>query len=282
MRPTMARNLRTPLCCLGSAAVVVGIVAGCGSGSSPGVVTNPPVVSSSSGTTGGGPSASGVPASGVRTILATLGLNLRSAPSKDAQVIGSLAQGTVVTVLAHTDQNGGWFQVKGESLTGWMTDSSSLSSAHRFNLYQSDVRGFSALYYDNWTFGEEAGDVVFRQQSGPETITTAIGASLDAFGPPGKPGYSVVSANSIEVYGVTGLLRLYDRTGTVAPASPGAATPLDHLAEYRATIDAKRAIRIDFYYQDQADLPVLRDFYNSVIFPPPATSGAAPATSPTP
>jgi len=244
------------------------------------VVTNPPVVSGSSGTGGG--ATSSVPASGVRTILATLGLNMRAAPSKDAQVIGSLSQGTVVTVLAHTDQNGGWFQVKGETLTGWITDNPDLSSPHRFNLYQSDIRGFTALYYDNWTFAEEASDVVFRQQSGPQSITIAIGASLDAFGPPGRPGYSVVSASSVEVYGVTGLLRLYDRTGSVAPASPGVATPLDHLAEFRAKIDAKRAIRIDFYYANPADLATLRDFYNSVIFPPPAPAGAAATPSPTP
>jgi hypothetical protein len=224
-------------------------------------------------------SSSSSPTSGIatqmRTVLSTLGLNIRDQDSPDGKVIGVLAQGAVVTVLAHSDKNGGWFRVQGQTVTGWMTDNPDLSSAHRFNVFHSDQRGFSALYRDNWTFAEQPTQVVFRPQSGPQSITLAIAASLDAFGQPGRQGYSVASADTILVYGVTGLLRLYDHTASAASPSPGDLPLLDHLAEYRATIDARRAIRIQFNYQSKEDLDVLRDFYNSVVFPAPGSGGTA-------
>ena len=266
------------------AVLLLAAVTACGSGSStPGLATNPPTKSAPGGSAppGGTPTATPQPASGQRTVIAPLGLNIRDGPSKDAKVVGNLGQGTVVTVLAHSDSNGGWFQVKGETTTGWMTDNTAYSSPRHFNLYQSDQRGFSALYPDSWTFAEGTSDVVFNPQSGQQaTIVVALGPTLDGLGAPGRGGYSVVSANPIEVFGVTGLLRLYDRTGSVAAPSPGAPVALAHLAEYRATIDAKRAIRIDFNYATPADLQTFRDFYNSIVLPAPA-SGASPAPTPT-
>lgn len=256
-----------------------GAVAACGSSSSASSVTNPVTVSGSPST-----SASGSPTAvvgGQRTVIVTLGLNVRDAPGGNPLGV-ALAQGAVVTVLDHSDSNGpcngkgGWFKVKGETVTGWIADCPEYSSPHRFNLYQSDQRGFSALYYDTWTFAEQPDAVIFRPQSGQQTITVSIAASLDALGPPGRSGYSVASADTILVYGVTGLLRLYDRTGSAALASPGAPASLDHLAEYRATIDSKRAIRIHFNYVNKDELQAFRDFYNSVIFPPPATPTPSP------
>lgn len=276
---------------LGAAAVALAAgLCSCSSSSSsspPGIVTNPPVAGSGSpgGSAGASasPSTSAQPASGTRTILAPLGLNLRAQPSRDAASLADLAQGTVVTVLAHVSQNGGWFQVMGQTQTGWIADDPTFSSPRHFNVYQSDQRGFSALYPDSWTFAEQPNQVVFTPQTGGASITVVIAASLDAVGPPGRTGYSLSSTESTEVDGITGLLRSYDRSGSAPAASPGEPQHLDHLAEFRATIDAKRAIRADLDYASADIFPIFRDVLDAIVFPAPATASAAPGgTAPTP
>jgi hypothetical protein len=286
------QHLRAAAVAAGAVAAALAGLTGCGSSTSststPGLVTNPPAVGTPAppvGTASASPGASQQPASGTRTVLAPLGLNLRTQPDRASSSLGDLAQGTVVTVLAHVGQNGGWFQVKGETQTGWISDDPNFSSPRRFNLYQSDQRGFGALYPDSWTFTEQPPEVIFRPQTGGASITVVIAASLDAIGPPGRTGYSLSSTESSEVDGITGLLRTYDRTGSAPAPSPGEPEHLDHLAEFRATIDAKRAIRADLDYTSADIVPIFRDVLNSIIFPAPATPAASPggaAAPPTP
>jgi hypothetical protein len=83
------------------------------------------------------------------------------------------------------------------------------------------------------------------------------------------------------------VLRVYNRTGTVSAApGPDQPPPLAHLAEIRLAVDANRAMRLDFAYDNVPDLQQFTDFYNSLSFPPPATPGASPSpgasTSPSP
>jgi len=230
----------------------------------------------------------GAQTSGVRTVLAPLGLNLRSAASSSAQLVATVAQGTVLTVTGYSGDGGGWYHVKGDAGTGWITANPLYSSPHHFNVYTSSQRGFSALYLEDWTFSENPGSVVFRPQSGGgQAIVVQTGATLDALGPPGRDGYTVASTDTAEVYGVTGVLRIYSRTGTVASPGPDAPPPLAHLAEIRIAIDASRAMRLDFGYDDTGQLSQFADFYSSVAFPAPATPGpsgspgASPGASPT-
>lgn len=261
------------------AALVAATLVGCGQGAV-GIATNPPLSGRVS--EGTASSVSSGPATGaIRTVLAPLGLNLRSAPSPTAPVLGTLAQGAVVTVLAHTDDNGGWYQVRGESQTGWMSDNPAYSSSHRFTLYSSQERGFSVLFPDTWTFAEVGTQVVFRPQSGEGGIVVTLASSLDALGQPGRGGYSLVSSQSFEVYGLTGVLRRFDRSQPVASPSPGLPAPLEHLAEYRARIDAQHAIRIDVDYRQDADLQVFRDFADSMILFA-LTSTPSPGVAPMP
>ena len=256
-------------------------------GAPTGVATNPAdlpgggALHNTTGSPGGTP---GPQTSGVRTVLAPLGLNMRSAAASTAQVLGTLAQGTELTVIGYSADNGGWYRVKGTSTSGWITANPLYSSPHHFALYQSAQRGFNALYLEDWTFAEDPAAVVFRPQSnGGQAVVVQTAANLAALGPAGRGGYTVASVNSVEVFGVTGVLREYDRTGAVA-ASPGADSPppLAHLAEIRLTIDSNRAMRLDFGYDAAGDLQQFVDFYNSLSFPPPATPGASgsPGASP--
>jgi len=251
-----------------------------------GVATNPATLPNGGALASGSPGAtgtSGAQTSGVRTVLAPLGLNLRSADSAQSQVLGTVAQGTLLNVIGHSDNAGGWYRVKGDTTSGWITANPQFSSPHNFTLYQSAPRGFNALYLEGWSFTESDTAVVFRpQSSGGQAIVVTTAATIDQLGPVGRAGYTLASTDSVEVFGVTVNLRVYSRTGTVASPGPDTPPPLAHLAELRFTIDSTRAMRLDFGYDDSGQLSQFTDFYNSISFPPPASPGASPSPSPTP
>src|SRR5262249_7382733 len=148
---------------------------------------------------------------GTRTVLAPLGLNMRDQPS--GKVIGSLGEGSVVTVLGHTDQAGGWYQVRGASLTGHITADARHSSPRTLPAYGSSQHGFSLLSPDDWNFSDDpAGIVTFAPVQGAALRLRVLAApTVQALGQAGRAGYAVASGDTIEVFGVTGTLRVYDR-----------------------------------------------------------------------
>jgi hypothetical protein len=262
---------------LAAVLAAAGLAGACGSGgTTPATPTPHPSASATPSPTA---SPGAVSVGSTLTVIAPLGLKLRDSGSTDGAVLGSLGQGTVVTVLAHGGQDGHWYQVKGETQTGWITDDPAYTSPRHFELYQSDAHGFSVLYLDTWSFTEGAAAVVFKPQSGGyPRITVATGPNLAALGPPGMEGYATVEVDSAEVYGITGVLKLYARGGTAPPATPGEQQPPQRLAELLVTLDARRAMRLDLLYSSSDDLRTFRDFYGSIIVPQPASPGAAPAT----
>lgn len=262
------------------AALACGVIAACGeSGNAPtGVATNPPQ-GSAVGTPGGSPSPSG--SSGVRTVLSPLGLNIHSMPAISSPHLGTAAQGVVLSVLDHTDQNGGWYKVQGQTVTGWITGDPALTAPGQFQQYQSSARNFSVLYPQDWTFAEEPADTLFHPLSGPQTIVVRTAASSSAFGPGGAQGYLGSGQTTVVVCGVTGDLNEYSRSAAPPPTpTPGTAGPLALLAQIRLRLDATHAMAIDFNYSTASDLDVFSDVYNSMIFPYPqcqAPAVAAPA-----
>jgi len=233
-----------------------------------GVATRPSVGGSPSGSATASASPGITQAGGSRTVIAPLGLNLRTAPSTTASLLGTLGQGASVTVLAHTDENGGWYQVKAATQTGWISDNPQFSSSRHFESFSSLAHGFAALYPDTWTFSETSTGVAFKPQSGPQVIEVTTAATLDAIGAPGRTGYTLTATDSVEVYGITGVLRSYERstaTATAATTSPAAGAPLNHLAEIRLVIDKTHAMRITFDYLAAVDLDIFRDVYNSIV-----------------
>jgi len=263
----------------GTALVLVLVAGACGSGSGgvPSARPSPRATATATATPSPTPGIAG-PGTTL-TVIAPLGLNIRDQGSTSGAVLGSLGQGSVVTVVAHSGQNGGWYEVKGETVTGWITDNPAYTSPRHFELYQSDAHGFSALYLNTWVFAEGGPSMVsFHPQSGPyPQITVANGHDLAALGAPGSGGYATVEVDSAEVYGVTGALKLSARgaSATAAPASPGQPPAPPLLAELRVTLDASRAMRLDFLYSSADDLRTFRDFYGSIIVPTPASPGAA-------
>ena len=261
------------------AVCALALLAACGSESArTGVATNPP--------DGGGatrPPATAIPAaSGVRTVLSPLGLNIHAQPALTAAVVGTPAQGATLAVLDHTGQNGGWYEVQGATVTGWITGDPALSAPGSFQQYQSSDFGFNVLYPQDWTFDASTAAVTFRPQSGPQTIEVRDGASVAAF-ERGAPGYFQASQQTVVVCGVTADLNGYARAaGSTASATPGgAATSLPLLAQIHLRLDSSHALAVDFSYVSASDLDVFSAFYNSLTFPFPQCMQAS-AAAPTP
>jgi hypothetical protein len=207
-------------------------------------------------------------------VLSPIGLNVRAQPAKTAAVLGTAAQGAVLTVLAHTAATGGWFQVKGATVTGWISDSATLSAQGTFGNYLASTGDFGALYPATWTtVAAPPASVVFRAPSGGDTIVVTSAAKVALLGA-GRAGYRATGSEEVVVCGVTSYLTRYVMVATPAtaatttPASGGAA-PEPNLAQVRITLDPQHALGIDANLTDLSQLQTVRDFVNSVTFPFP-------------
>jgi hypothetical protein len=212
--------------------------------------------------------APGVQTSGPRTVLSPIGLNVRAEPQKGAKVLGTAAQGVVLTVLGHSDASGGWYQVKGETVTGWISANPRLSAPGEFNPYTSNY--FNALYPATWTTGPYPFSIVqFRSGAGPDNIVATASSSAAKL-PKGRPGYGEAGTSVVVVCGVTSALVTYQQaqppTSTTVAGSVPAALP--YLAEVRLTVDPHHALG---FYAGLSDLgpqlDIFRSFLASVTFP---------------
>jgi hypothetical protein len=273
--------------------VAVIAAAGCQGSSHPAAVA--PTTTSGAATTvtsPGGPGSSTtvsipIQASGPRTVLSPIGLNLRSQPSKTAPVAGTAAQGAVVTVLSHTDQGGGWYQVKGATVTGYITDNPALSADGKFAPYDSTQHNFAALYPGNWTSTEvPPASVVFHPATGADSIVVTTAATAALLGR-GRAGYRQDSSSVVVVCGVTGDLVTYSQTNAnAAPATTrapaGGAVVQRYLVQVHLTLDAQHALGLDANLADLAQVQTVKNVLYSLSFPfPQCEQGAAPSDAST-
>jgi uncharacterized protein YgiM (DUF1202 family) len=211
----------------------------------------------------------GVQTSGPRTVLSPIGLHVRAGPSTAAKILGTAAQGVVLTVLGHTAQAGGWFEVKGETLTGWISGNATLSAPGRFSSFTSSVHQFAALYPVGWRASEGPPYAIFRAATSIESITVSTAPSVTALGRV-APGYSQIRSESIVVCGVTGNLVTYINS---SPSGPSPLPP--YYAQIRLMLDAKHALGIGANLPNVSELQTVRNFAYSVTFPYPQCEGKA-------
>jgi hypothetical protein len=212
----------------------------------------------------------GVQTSGPRTVLSPIGLNVRAAPSKAAKILGTAAEGVVLEVLGHTSQEGGWFKVRGATVTGWISASATLSAPGELSSYTSSAHHFAVLYPRSWTVADTAPDVVFRAPAADETIVVANAATVAQLGQ-GRAGYSEIRSEQIVACGITSDLDTY-MAATAPPATitaPKAPSPERYLAQIRLTLDPTHALAIDQNFSVLSQLQTLRDFGNSITFTSP-------------
>ncbi len=179
------------------------------------------------------PSPSVTPPPTQLTILAPDGVNMRAAPSLSAKVLGIIAQGVQLPILQHSATNGGWWEVQGQSHTGWVSGAVGLTSTASFQSYASSVLSFTVLYPSAWTYQESPPTVAFRGPAastgaspGPTataapsaasgsggsanpTITVTQAPSLAALPAAVPPTLTLFAATPVQVYGVTVLERRY-------------------------------------------------------------------------
>ena len=216
------------------------------------------------------PSPTAPAVSSVRTVLAQLGLNIHAQPATTAPVLGVAAQGTTLTVLAQQQSGGGWLQVQGQTVTGWIVADPALTAPGLFTMFNSQQLAFSALYPQNWTFAVAGTSVEFRPQQGTQTILVRTAPSLSSFsGAP--PGYLSSFSQQDVVCGYTGTLVEYElASGSATPSPPAAGiTSQPLLADIRLTFDASHAMDLTFEYSSAPDLSVFQDLYNSLVVPYP-------------
>ena len=248
-------------------------------------MTSPPTVSRTSSSPGSA-SASATPqlVGTQRTVLTPLGLNIHAQASVTAAVVATAAQGSTLAVLDYRPDNGGWFKVQGESTTGWIVADPSLTAGGQFTPYSSDVRMFSVLVPNTWTFAEESVDVVFRPQQGQQTIVVRTAATRSALGPETPTGYITTYSNVQVVCGYTGQLNEYARGGAVPQTTPSpngsSAIRLADYADIRLKLDATHAMEIGFNYESKNQLVDFQNFYDSITFPFPQCEAPAAAPSP--
>jgi uncharacterized protein YgiM (DUF1202 family) len=257
------------------------LVSACGRPS--GVVTDPPVSGGAS-TTGASSSTGGAQTSGTRTVLAQLGLNLHDQPAVTARVVGTAARGVELTVVAFRPDNGGWYQVKGQTTTGWITADPALSASGSFLNFSSDDKQFSVLYPQSWTYADSTVETVFMPQSGDASMAVRPASSRDNAG---LPGYQQASDTQVVACGYTGDLITYNG----GPASPQATSDagggkvrrLAHFAQLWLKFDATHFLDLEANYSADADLQTFTDLANSIVFPhQQCEQVATPAATPTP
>lgn len=268
----------------GSASIVAGVrgvgvailtlasaVSACQSSARP-AAARPAPTSTVATTTASTPSTTaGAQTTGPRTVLSPVGLNVRAQASKTAAIRGTAAQGVVLTVLAHAAQGGGWFEVKGSTVTGWISDNPTLSASGKFLSYTSTALQFGVLYPDSWTVTESPpASVVFRPQSPGITVVMTTAPTVAQLGR-GRPGYRQTDDEQVVVCGVTGDLLTYIQASpsSTSSAPPAGVAGARYLTQVHIALDPQHALGIDANLGDLSQLQTVRDFVNSATFPSP-------------
>lgn len=216
------------------------------------------------------------PTSGPRTVLAQLGLNVRASPSTSAKVLGTAARGAVLTVLGYNPGSGGWLEVKGATVTGWISADPALSAPGQFSSYSSSSGSFATLYPAGWSVAKSGpSGVVLRDPSGTETVTFRTAAAASQL-PAGRSGYLAVSSRQILVCGVTSQLVTYRRAGTPASTAtsgtsvPNTAAAEPYLAQVRLSLDKTHALGIYAELAEPNEVATVFSIASSVTFPFPS------------
>jgi uncharacterized protein YgiM (DUF1202 family) len=243
-------------------------LAGCGlfNGSSHSARQPPPTVKSTVAPTTTIP---GVQTSGSRTVLSPTGLHVRATPSLGARVLGTAGRGAILDVLGHTGGAGGWYRVRGATLTGWIKGDPSLSAPGSFRDFTSGLHQFQVLFPMTWTVVESRASAVFRAPRGAETIVVTTAPSTAKLGPV-RAGYHQIRSETLVACGVTGHLDTY---AAATASAGGRATPAPYWARIRLALDRAHALGIAAGFHQLSQLQPVRDFANSISFPFPECQG---------
>jgi Bacterial SH3 domain len=203
---------------------------------------------------------------GPQTVLSPVGLNVRSGPSKSDRVIGTAAQGVALLRLGHTNNNGGWYEVSGATVIGWVSAAPSLSAPGHFSYYSSTA--FNVLYPAGWTFtGKPGTGVVFRPRSTVEDVVITASSSVAKLPTIGHAaGISRYGSQQVVACGVSGYLYSY-RTES----------PHKFYAAATFSLGPAHALGLKATLSSLPQITTVLDFVNSISFPLALCVGKAAA-----
>jgi Bacterial SH3 domain len=208
----------------------------------------------------------GIQTSGARTVLSPIGLHVRAQPSKSARVLGTAAQGVVLSVLGYTAVDGGWYKVKGATVTGWISGSPTLSAQGEFRSFNGAA--FNALYPATWSASQTSTvTTVFRSGSDADIIAANVVPNPTRL-PTGRSGFGQIGTSDIVVCGVTSRLLIFQRAAPTPPTSGRAASaPAPYLAQVRVVVDPQHTLGFDAALVDlKSHLAAFESFLYSVTF----------------
>ena len=202
-------------------------------------------------------------------MLYPLGIDMRAGPSTSAKVLGTLVRGAEVTVISYNPASGGWLNVKGASVTGWISANQQLSAPGTFYPFASSSGSFSTLYPTSWSAtATSASGAVLRSASGTVTVVFSTATSVAGL-PPAPAGYQPLSSQQLLVCGVTGQLVSFTR-GSTAPTSvapQGQAVAEPYMASIDLAIDTTHALEIQANLTSLAQISTVVSIASSVTFP---------------
>ena len=205
-------------------------------------------------------------ARGPQTVLSPVGLNVRSGPAKSDRVIGTAAQGVALLRLGRTNKNGGWYEVSGATVIGWISAAPSLSAPGHFGYYSSTA--FNVLFPAGWTSsGKPNTGVVFRPRSTAEDVVITASNSVAKLPTVGHTAsISRYGVQQVVACGVSGYLYSY-RTGS----------PQKFYADAAFSLAPGHALGIKATLSSLSQITTVLDFVNSISFPLPVCVGKAAA-----
>jgi hypothetical protein len=281
-----------------AAATLTGCSLGAPASPSPtGVATNPPVAGGTEAVTPtpGVSGSAGPQTSGERTVLVQDGLRIHSSASLSAAVEGTAAWGVTLTVIGYnasggpwpdSSSPGGWYQVEGSTVTGWIIADPTYTASGVFNsIGFQDKQIDGALFPTDWSYADNPGEVIFEPQTGTDLPTLVIrtATTLSALGPAGLTGYPSVSSNSeVVVCGYTGTLVKYAAGSGVSPQPTtdpggGSVTRLADFVQFRATLSPSYAIDIEMNYSTTDEYAVFENLLSSIRYPFPDCEAVTPS-----
>jgi hypothetical protein len=202
-----------------------------------------------------------------RTVLSPIGVNVRAKPSLGAKVLGTAAQGAVRSVLGQTAAAGGWFRVRGVTVTGWMSDNPALSATGHFDSY--DTGKFGLLYPASWTVHGAKSSVHFRSplpNGLSVVVSTASNISKLPQLRPGVAGAAETGSRHILACGVTSYLDSFS-------------VGKQQVEQVLLPLNSAHALGVQGYLTRPAQLRIFLDVVNSLWFPFPQCIGGPPAKS---
>jgi hypothetical protein len=192
----------------------------------------------------------------VQTVLSPIGLNVRAAPSKSAKVVVIAGAGAVLERLAYTSHAGGWYKVRGPSVTGWISSDPTYSAAGHFGAYRSSA--FNVLFPAGWSAsGSPHAGVTFRAPGATEKVVITVASSVASL-PSVGPASTASEQSSVQVTacGVTAHLDTYATSARDR-----------YVADVAFGINTQHALGMNATLTSLSQVRTVLNFVNSVSFP---------------